>query len=570
VKNKKIWAIVIVITLLAVTLTGCGEKSSKTNKPKDEPEKIEGKATDVEMDDEQYIVLTQVEPQALDPAKSNDIYSADILNEITEGLARMEVDEDGNDVVASAGAESWDVSEDGLVWTFHLRDYNWSDGEPVTAQDFEYGIKRTINPETAAVYAFLLYPIKNAEVCNNGEKDVDELGVKALDEKTLEITLEGPCAYFEKLIPFRTFLPQRKDFIEKCGDKFGSEANYTISCGPFELEEWTHKSELVLKKNENYWDADNVHLEKVMYKIIEDPNTACNMLSNGQLDVCGVKQPEWVEKFKARDDMEYMTYSRPSTSYQFFNQDIELFTNVNIRKAFILALDREEIIDVLFYDVGEPAYGWVPPSMQIGNEKYRDLVDEPLKKLVEENLEPKDLLVKGLKELGMDPDPSKLTVTILEGGTDAENRRFTEYYQQAYETVLGINVEAEYVDWPVFMDRVASREYEIAGMGWTGDYNDPMTFMDMWMTGLGQMRTGWSNEKYNELIKKAQNSLDEKERLESFKQAEEILLCEEAVISPIRYQETSTFVYNYVKNIMNPLFGSGWELKYAYIQGRTK
>jgi oligopeptide transport system substrate-binding protein len=570
-RKKKIWAILMIIALLAVTLTGCGEKSSETDKPKDEPEEApKEEPVEAEMDDEQYLVITQAEPQAIDPSKSSDVYSSDILNEITEGLVRLEVDEDGADVITPAGAESWDVSDDGLVWTFHLRDYNWVDGKPVTAQNFEYGIKRTIDPENASIYAFLLYPIKNAEVCNNGEKELDELGVKALDDKTLEITLEGPCAYFEKLLPFKTMYPQRQDLIEEWGDKNGSEAEYTISCGPFELAEWTHKSELVLTKNENYWDADSVKLEKVTYKIIEDPNTAANMLYNGQLDMCGIRKPEWVEKFEARDDMSRRSDPQPSTGYQFFNQEFKIFSNANVRKAFVLSLDREELLDVLFYGVGEPAYGWLPPSLQIGDEEYRDLVDEPIKKLAEENSDPKELLIKGLEELGMDPDPSKVTVTMLEGGTDAENRRFTEYYQQRYETVLGINVEAEYLDWPIFLDRVHDGEYEMAGMGWVGDYNDPMTFLDMWVTGSEMSDTGWSNKEYDELIKKAKESLDNEERLEYFKKAEEILLYEDAVISPITYRKASTFSYNYVKDVMRPLFGSGLELKYAYTQGRNE
>jgi len=548
VRNKKLWSLIMVIALLSATLIGCGGEAKK-----------EG----------QYIVTRMpVEPQAIDPSRSSDLYSSDILNEITEGLVRLEQDENGGDIIKPAGAEDWDVSDDGLVWTFHLRDYKWEDGEPVTAHDFEYGMKRTIDPEIASVYAFLLYPIKNAEACNSGEKEIDELGVKALDEKTLEITLEGPCAYFEKLLAFKTMYPQRKDLVEEWGDKAGSEAEYTISCGPFKLEKWTHKSELVLVKNENYWDADKVKLDKVTYKIVEDPNTASNMLSNGQLDICAVSKPEWLEKFKQRDDMTYVSEFEPSVAYQFFNQEVELFSNANIRKAFALAVDKEELVDVLYYGIGEPAYGWIPPVMKVGDKTYRDVVEEPLKKLQEENPDPKELLIKGLEELGMDPDPSKITINMLEGGTDPETRRFAEYYQQAYETALGVNIKAEYVDWPVFLDRVQNMDYELAGMGWMGDYDDPMTFMDMWMTGSEMSNTGWSNKEYDELIKKAQESLDEEERLECFKRAEEILLYEDAVIAPVIYRKSSRFQYNYVKDTMKPLFGSGIEFKYAYTQDR--
>lgn len=564
-KSKRIWAVVMVVALLAVTLTGCGEETKKANNPEGEKTETENK-----IDDEQYITATTLEPQAIDPSKSSDSYSSQILNEITEGLARVEVDEKGIDVIKPAGAEKWDVSDDGLVWTFHLRDYKWADGKTVTAKDFEYGIKRTVDPKTASNYAFLLYPIKNAETVNAGEKPLDELGVKAVDDKTLEITLEGPCAYFEKLIAFKTMYPQRQDLVEKWGDKSGSEAEYTISCGPFKLTEWTHKNQLILKKNENYWDKDSIKLDKLTFKIVEDPNTRANMLSNGQLDIAGISKPEWIEKFEKKGDMNYKSTFRAATAYQFYNEKDKLFSNANVRKAFSLAMDREEMVDVLYYGIAAPAYGWVPPDMTIGDKQYREVVEEPLKKLKEGNPDPKALLIKGLEELGMDPDPSKVTVTMLQSGTDAETRRFAEYDQQRYETVLGINVEAEYVDWPVFLDRTDKKEYQVGGMAWIGDYNDPMTFMDMWVTGAGMTNVSWSNKEYDELINKAKKSLDDEERLEYFKRAEEILLCDDAVIAPTVYQKTSTFSYSYVKGTMSPLFGSGMEFKYAYTQGRGK
>jgi len=564
-KSKRIWAILMVVALLAVTLTGCGEETKKANNPEGEKTETENK-----IDDEQYITTTTLEPQAIDPSKSSDVYSSQILNEITEGLARIEVDEKGTDVYKPAGAEKWDVSDDGLVWTFHLRDYKWSDGKTVTAKDFEYGIKRTIDPKVASNYAFLLYPIKNAQVCNTGEKPLDELGVKTVDDKTLEITLEGPCAYFEKLLAFKTMYPQRQDLVEKWGDKSGTEAEYTISCGPFELSEWTHKNQLVLTKNENYWDKDNVKLDKLTYKVATDPTTRANMLSSGQLDMAGITQSEWVEKFKKDENLNYTSRFRATTAYQFYNQEDKLFSNANIRKAFSLAMDREEMVDVLYYGIAGPAYGFVPPDMTIGDKQYREVVEEPLKKLKEENPDPKALFIKGLEELGMDPDPSKVTVTMLQSGTDANTRRFAEYDQQVYEKKLGINVKAEYVDWPVFLDRTDKKEYQVGGMAWTGDYNDPMTFLDMWVTDAGMSNVSWSNKEYDDLIKKAQKSLDDEERLECFKRAEEILLCDDTVISPTVYMKNSTFMYKYVKGTMSPLFGSGMEFKYAYTQGRGK
>ncbi|WP_373899379.1 peptide ABC transporter substrate-binding protein [Haloimpatiens sp. FM7315] len=563
-KTKKLVALVMGTALLFTTAAvGCGQKSEEGSG---------SKSGSSSTDKEQYLnVLLAAEPQTLDTSKAKDLYSSQILSEVMEGLTRIEQDEKGNDVIKAAGAEKWEHNEDETVWTFHLRDYEWTDGKKVTAKDYEYGIKRTLDPKVGSTYAFLLSPIKNADEYNAGKAAADTVGVKAVDDKTLQITLKQPCAYFLNLTYFKVMQPQRQDIVEKSGDKYGTEANTMVFCGPFVLKEWVHNSKVVLEKNDKYWDKDKVKLEKVNMSIIKDENAQYNSLYNGALDSLAVSKPEWIKKFDSTGKFDLIKGYDPSTNYSFFNQKDKLFSNANVRKAFSLGVTREDMANVIFNGIYDAAYGWAPPSLQLNGKDFREEVkDEPIKQLVKENPDAKALLQKGLKELGMSTDLSKLDITMLCAGTNQWYRTYAEYIQQMYKKTLGVNVKAEYVEWPVFQKRTDEGQYQLAGMAWSGDYNDPNTFFDMWMTGANIVPTGWSNKKYDELIQKAMKSVDEKERLEAYKEAEKILLYEDATIAPTVYRKRNTYRYKYVKGIMSPLFGSGSELKYAYTEGRTK
>jgi len=557
-KSKKLVALMLVSALAVTTaLAGCGTTDTTSKVDKD-----------------QYlnVVLAQ-EPKTIDGSVSTDLYSSQILNETMEGLTRIEQDKDGKDIIKPAQATSWDISDDGLTWTFHLRDNKWSDGKAVTAGDYVYGIKRTLDPKLGAAYSFLLMPIKGAAEYNDADKNAspDVVGVKAIDDKTLEIKLEGPCAYFLNITYFKVMYPQRKDMVEKAGDKYGSEANQLVYCGPFKISSWVHGNTVELVKNDQYWDAKSVKLNKVTMKIILELNTRMQELYNGSLDTAAVTKPEWIEKLNATKKFDVKKGYDPSTSYDFYNEKVKLFSNANVRKAFSLAVTRDDIATTLYNGLASGAYAWCPPSLQIGGKDFRELVNNlPIKKLAEENPDPKALLIKGLKELKMDPDPSKITVKYLEAGTDSQSKDFAEYSQQMYQKALGIKVEVEYVEWAIFMQRTDKMDYQIGGMAWSGDYNDPMTEFDMWVTGANIVPTGWSNASYDALIKEAGSLGADKndKRADLFKQAEEILLHDDAVIAPTVFRMRNTYSAKYVKGVMTPLFGSGSELKYAYTEGR--
>ncbi|ARC84459.1 bacterial extracellular solute-binding s, 5 Middle family protein [Clostridium argentinense CDC 2741] len=564
-KSRRLLAALLTVSLTtSVVLVGCGKKANEKPTESDNKE-----TSEVKMDKEQYLnVLLQAEPRTLDPSKSTDGYSSEVLTNVMESLTRLQADENGKGTIVSGAAEKWEQSEDGLTWTFHIRDMKWSDGQPVTAEQFVYSIKRTLNPETASQYAFLLYPIKNAEAYNGIKAKAEDVGVKAVDEKTLEFTLERPCSYFLDLTYFKVMEPQRQDIIEKNGDKYGTEADTMVFCGPFTIKEWVHNNKVELVKNPEYWDAENVKLEKATMKIIKEANSRMNELYNGSLDLGEVNKPEWIEKLDKTEKFNVKRYFEGGTTYTFFNQNTKYFKNAKIRKAFIIARDREGTVKTLYKGIGEPATAFCTPAVKIDGVDYRDRVNySPVDDLKKDNPDPKALFIEGLKELGLDPDPSKHTIKMIQSGTSATNKEFAEFEQQNYKNVLGVNIEPDYCEWAVFQSRTDEGDYEAAGQTWVGDYNDPSTFFDIWLSNAGINNTGWKSEKYDEIVKKANGTKDPEEKAKLFKEAEKILIYEEAVINPGIYRYYNTYLRNYVKNYSKAAFGS-IDLKNTYTDGR--
>lgn len=567
-KIKGLIATLLIGAVIAsVAQVGCGKKI-ETAKIKDTSSGTEV-ADEVKMDSNQFLngILTS-EPKSLDRSLPIDVSASDVLVNCMEGLTRIEQGEDGKDVIKPAGAESWEANDDKTVWTFHLRDYQWSDGKAVTANDFEYAIKRVLNPEVGPTYGYMLFPIKNSQKYNSGKVEAEEVGVKAVDAKTLKFTLDKPCPFFLEITYFKVMLPQREDIVKAQGDKFGSEANTMVYCGPYILKNWAHQSKLEFEKNPTYWDKDSVKLKKLTLNIIKEETTRMNSLSNGTVDYATVTKQEWIEKFTATGKFNVLKANIPGTNFVFFNQKDKYFKNAKIRQAFSLAVDREERVKILNRGLAQPAYGYCPPTLQIGGEDFRTKVAiEPFKAFKEANPDAKKLLIEGLKEIGADPDPAKNTFTYLKSGTDAITREIAEYDQQMYKNNLGIVMKMEYIEWATFLKRIDEMDYQIGDMPWIGDYNDPNTFFDMWATGANMLPTGWSNAKYDALIKDAANTTDPTKRTEKFKHAEQILVVDEAVISPLAYRMKNTFRYKYLNRVMTPLFGAQ-DFKYAYTNGR--
>ena len=554
--------LIVLILLFNFALVGCNGKNEE-NKPttNKENEKVE-KSNHSEGSEQVLNMSLGTEPDSLDVAKTSDSYSAFVLEQAMETLTKIETDESGNTIIKEAAAESWKTSEDELEWIFTLRDAEWSDGEPLKAQDYEYSVKRILNPETASPISTLLKHIKNAEAVIEGEMDVEEVGIEAISDKELKITLEYPVPYFLYLTSGRSMVPQRKDIVEEYGESYGTEADKLVFCGPFKVDEWVHNSEIVLSKNENYWDAESVNLDKVVMKIITEESALMGEFQNASIDFTEVSSAEWIEKLDSEDKYEKSTKFIPRTSYLFMNHEIELFSNDKVRKAFSIALDREEIQEGINQNMSKAAYGWIAPPVYSDDVNFREAAGDPVKELIEENPDPKALLVEGLKELGMDEDPSKITVTIMQ--PDNAGKEFGEYLQQTFNSVLGVNIELDTTEWPVFQERNRQLDYEMGYKSWGGGVNDPTGFLDLWITGTKIVPIGWSNPEYDELVKEAARSLDPELRLENFKKAEQILLKEDCAIIPFAYATQNSYKQPYVKNLMEPDFGSA-VIKYVTI-----
>jgi oligopeptide transport system substrate-binding protein len=339
-KLKKILAVMMAGAMM-LSMAACGGEETTTAESTGEQKTIDGNVLDAEQYFNGYL---NSEPTTLDSVTGNDSYSSSILTNSMEPLTRL-AEKDGENVREGAAAESWESNEDGTVWTFHLRDNKWSDGQPVTANDYVYAITRVLTPETGSPNSWLLTCVKNANAVLAGEMDPSELGVKAVDDKTIEFTLESPTPYFLALTDTRVMMPQRQDIVEQYGESYGAEASNMVYNGPFKLETWTHNSELILVKNDQYWDAENVNLQTINYKIMNDENTIFNSFTNGSIDSCGCGTPEWMQKFEAMENVDYIHYTSPAVRFNFYNTKDELFQNANIRNAFTLALDREDIVE---------------------------------------------------------------------------------------------------------------------------------------------------------------------------------------------------------------------------------
>ena len=565
------------ISLLAIGLScmmilgGCGKKG---------PEQSEnGGSSSVQMDSEQVLNTIYFEVATLDANDTTDNQSSSILNAVQEGLVRIENNGKGDEIVP-AGAEKWEASEDGLTWTFHLRKMNWSDGEAVVAKHYVDSFQRILNPDNGFAYGFLAYDIEGAEEYNTGKGTVDAVGVKAVDDYTLEFKLKHPVPYFASKVSYTTFHPIRLDIIEKLGDKYASEIKDTVYSGPFKIESWDNGNSMVLVKNDTYWDADNVYLQKINMTKIQEFATQAQLFEAQELDITGA-QTDYIEKWTESADageFQKLTGEDPGSFYLYFNQKSEsangILKNAKIRKAIGLSIDRDVYTKDL---VGrfQSAYGVVPTAINVGDEKYRDKVEGPLesdaKTYVNNKEKLQELFKEGLKELGLQTDDlSKYELTYLSQGSSELQKQRSEWLAQQVNGNLGIKINVETQgDWGVYLSIMDKLEYDFTMSGWSADYNDPMSFLDIWVSNGGNNHTGYADTEYDELLKSVYKETEQDKVTEIYKKLENKLVNEDAVISPVYYTDKYAFYQNYVKDIQFTSFGSVYEFKHAYIQGKN-
>lgn len=496
------------------------------------------------------------EPPSLDPAKATDDQSGIVLRHVMEGLAN--VDEEGNPTPGVA--EKWEESKDGTKFTFHLRDAKWSNGDPVKASDFEYAWKHVLDPETAAEYANQLFYLKNGEKYNAGKAKAEDVGVKALDDKTLEVELEKPTPYFVALTAFYTLLPVNEK-VAKENDKWHSEAKSYVSNGAFTLDEWKHDSKITLKKNKDYWQADKVKLTQINLPFHNDQKTAYQLYQSGELDAGNSNTIPTDMTKKLLDDGKAKRKDKLGTYAYLYNVEEKPFNNAKIRKAFSMALDRQAIVDEILQNGAIPANGWVPkgmPDFDSGKD-WTESHDEKYIEPTPQAKEAKKLLKEGMKEEGWD----KLPTVSLEYNTDEGHKKIAEAAQQMIKKNLGVDVKLSNSEWKVFLEKLNTGDFQMARYGWLPDYIDPMSYMDMWVTGDGNNSTNFSNKEYDKLIKEAKSTNDQKKRMAALHKAEDILM-DEMPFAPVYYYAE---VYQHKDNVKNIIIkkDSSWDLRFAYL-----
>ncbi|MDR6226283.1 peptide ABC transporter substrate-binding protein [Desmospora profundinema] len=493
------------------------------------------------------------EPPGLDSATTTDAVSNEILNNVMEGLYRL----DKNNEPVEGMAEDVEISKDKKTYTFKLREAEWSDGEPVTAQDFEYAWKRALDPKTKSEYAYIMYPVKGAQKYNTGKGNPEDVGVKALDDKTLEVKLEEPIPYFQGLLTFTTFYPQREDILEEHGNKYATEVDKMVYNGPFVMSDWQHQKSYQLKKNDKYWDHESVKLVEINFSIVKETSTGVNLFETGKLDVATLSD-DFVDKYA--DSESVVEVPESTTFYLQFNTDEKFFDNGKIRKAFSMVLDRSTITDKLRKDGSEPAAGLVPSVIQVEDQSFRELSGNHIKPKADPK-EAKKLLKEGLKEVGLD----KLPTVELIGYDHDQGKKEQEYMKEALESALDINVKIQILPFEQKLDRESNGDFQFSFAGWGADYNDPMTFMDLMVTDGPYNRGGWSNKEYDKLIEKSLSNPDFEERAKDLATAEKILMNEMGLV-PIYHRSRLNLQDEKVKELYRHPFGADRTFKWTYIE----
>lgn len=556
--------------VLSVVLAACGGKD-KTEDKNAAPDKENDKGTQQEEagepDAEQ--VLNLIESAAIpsvDSAIVEDAVGFNVLNNVNEGLYRLNLE---NVAEPAMAAEEAVVSEDGLTYTFKLRDAKWSDGSEVTAHDFVFAWQRAIDPETGSPYGPFMMSgvIKNATDISEGKMDKSELGIVAEDDKTLVVTLERPVPYFLSLMSFGTFYPQKEEFVTAKGDAYATNSDNLLYNGPFVLTEWDGTGDSwVYKKNEHYWDAENVKLETINVDVVKDSATAIKLYNDGKKDRAGVSGDLALQY---SSHAEAIVQPETSVFYMKFNQEKDgketPLANVNIRKAIAKSFEKQDLADVILANGSIPANFLVPKDFAF-DESGKDFRDIAGDFLVYNAEEAKDFWQKGLDELGV----TNLELEILGGDTEL-SKKMNEYFKSQLEGNLeGLKIKLKEVPFSVRLELDTNQQYDIQISGWGPDFQDPISFLDLFVTDGTNNLMSYSNPEYDALIEssKAELALDPAARYEAFAKAEKILIEDDAAIAPIYQRGLLQLQKPYFKGLAVHPFGADYSYKWAYISGK--
>lgn len=507
--KKKVFAALLATAMTATLIAGCGTPGSG------------GSSDGGSSDGKVFRYSTSTEPTTLDPTKGNCIPDNEIQHALTESLVRNT----GGEITPGV-AESWEVSEDGLTYTFHLNpDAKWSDGEQITAQDFVYSWQRLMNPDTAARYAFIGEYLKNGLAVEKGEMDPSQLGVVAQDDTTLVVTLERPTAYFLSMIGSSAqYAPLRQDIVEQYGSDFAADYEKNVYSGPYVLTK-SSDNQWFFEPNENYWDADSIKLDRVELNYVQNPDTAVAMYEDGELDYVSLPTAS-ISAYEGKDN----TFLNGNVDYFYFNMNGSCpeLANKNMRLALNYALNRNEYNQLVNSGYYKPSNGLVFSGLTGVNGTYGEESTLESYPLDGDDAKAKEYLNAALSELGYS-DPSEVTLTLTTSDNESSKKQ-AEVCQEMWNSTLGINVEIEQITYNEVLTRQQKGEYEIIWAGWGSDYDDPYSYLELFMSSSAYNYSGFQNDEYDALMTATQTETDAAARMEMMHQAEQILIDEGAFL----------------------------------------
>lgn len=541
--KKSKWLALFLAATMTLAATGCGSFTGTSKDTQKDPSAV-SKDTITVYDSNEIRTLVQW--------AASDNNSFTILNNVSEGLYRLNAKHEPE----LALAKSCNVSDDKLTYTFTLKDnLKWSNGTAVTAKDFVYSWLKQMSTEATNGYSFIMtdYIVNGAEYLD-GKATADKVGVKAVDDKTFVVTLKQPTAYFTRLTVLPMFFPLNEEFVKAQGANFGLKAENMIYCGPYKLTAYDPASGSTLAKNDTYWDAANVKVPNVVVRIIKEQATALNAYKSGSLsrvtlsssDVSGMKS-----------NPEFQSTSEFRTTYLQYNLKNKALTNKNIRLALSYAIDRKTLTDVVLCDGSAPAGGLIANAMYgDGTKTFRELNGEISGF---DAAKAKEYWDKGVKELGSAP---KLTLLTED---DSNTKTIATFVQDQFKKVLGADVTIDSKTKKARNQLMDDNNYQMAITAWGADYDDAMTYMDLWTNG-SPYRGNYVNETYNSLIADAKKQTDDGKRLTDMLTAEKLLVVDDAVVAPLYYRGFAYLTKSNVKDLVTHPFGPPIEFKYASLQ----
>ncbi len=557
---KKLASMFLTALLLVSTLAGCSTEGPGNSSAPAPGSTSEGgstpapSGTDAPKTEQKIIYALPKEPEEMDPTLNVYSRSSIVLQNLFRGLYKL--DEAGKKPVPAL-AESYDLDPSGVKYTFHInKNAKWSDGKPVTAQDFEYSWKRVLNPDVASGAAFYLYYLKNGQKYNEKQAQASDVGVKAIDDATLEVTLESPTPYFLDLLCVTAYFPVRKDVVEGKQGWTKSPESY-LSTGPFTLAEMKPKEKYVLKKNPNYVDADKVKLDTLEIVFIESPEAELAAYNNNEINVSDNVGHEAMTQFK--DSPELFSIPRIGTYYFDIHTEKKPFDDARVRKAFSMAINREQILKNIVQSDEKPAFGMVPYGIPYGEQKdkeYRDVVGN----IFSENV---DEAKKLLADAGY-PGGKGIPAVTLNVMADQTDKDIAQALQSMWKDNLGVEVSIQTFESKVYWDEMHQGNFSIARDGWTGDYPDPMTNLDLFESVNTKDNNHWKNAEYDGLLQENRKIKDQAKRMDNFAKAEKILMDEMPII-PLYFYNDALLIKPNIKGVLKNYIGHTI-FEYAHVE----